>query len=169
MKMTMRRSTIALPLTFLLAVVMTAGCSSRNVDLQKTLKVTDITTGWLDAGVQSDGQNKLVPTISFRLQNAGAEPVTSVQLLSKFNVIGDQEELGSSYVKGIGSEGLEAGKSTSPFVLQANIGYKGQESRAAMLQNSHFQDAQVELYGKYMANGWVKLGTYRITRQLLTR
>ena len=40
-------------------------CGSR-VDLKAALQVTDVSTGWYDAGVV-DGKNKLVPRVSFRL------------------------------------------------------------------------------------------------------
>ena len=44
-----------------------------------------------------------------------------------------------------------------------------QQPRAQMLRNRNFVDARVELFAKYRANNWVKLGEYRIDRQLLTQ
>ena len=37
----------------------------------EALEVTDVSTGWYDAGVV-DGKNKLVPSLTFRLRNKGA-------------------------------------------------------------------------------------------------
>ena len=38
-----------------------------------------------------------------------------------------------------------------------------------MLQNSHFVDAKMELFAKYGSIQWVRIGTYPIERQLLTK
>lgn len=164
----MRRS-LTLPILALSFItVLAGGCSSRSVDLQKAIKLTEVTTGWFDAGIQADRKNKLVPSVSFKLQNADAESVASVQLLGKFQIIGDPEELGSSYIKGIGAEGLPPGQSTGPFVMKSFFGYTGEQARVSMLQHRDFKDAKVEIYGKYRAQNWVRLGEFRISRQLLT-
>ena len=58
---------------FACCVVMLTVCSSaactQEVDLKQALQVTDVTTGWFDAGIV-DGKNKLVPSITFRLRNS---------------------------------------------------------------------------------------------------
>jgi hypothetical protein len=38
-----------------------------------------------------------------------------------------------------------------------------------MLQNSKFVDAKVELSAKYGSTQWTRIGSYPITRQLLTK
>jgi hypothetical protein len=52
-----------------------AGCSP-NVNLASSAKLADVTTGWFDAWVTEDGKNKLVPSVSFRIRNAGRNPIT---------------------------------------------------------------------------------------------
>jgi hypothetical protein len=37
-----------------------------------------------------------------------------------------------------------------------------------MLQNREFIDAKVEIFGKHGSRFWVKLGEFKIDRQLLT-
>jgi len=159
----------------LLAAALVAGCGGRDVDVSKALQVTDVTTGWFDDGIilDAEGQkNKLVPTISFRLKNTDSESISSVQLFAKFTEVGDPEaqEWGTPpYVRAIGPDGLAAGSSTKPIVLRSDRGHVGQQPRAQMLQNRNFKDARVELYAKYRANNWVKLGEQTIQRQLLTK
>lgn len=154
----------------LVVVLALAGCTSRAVDLPKVLQVTEVTTGWFDAGVVEGGKNKLVPSISLRLKNADTEPIASVQLFARFSRQGETDEWGTPpYVRAIGPEGLAPGQATSPMVLRSNLGYTGEQPRLDMLRNSSFVDARVEIFGKYMANNWVKLGDYKVTRQLLTR
>ena len=146
------------------------GCGSRNVDIARALQVSDVTSGWFDAGIVEGGKNKLVPSISFRLKNAFDREIASVQLFAKFSRVGETEEWGTPpYIRAIGPEGLAPGASTQPIVLRSNLGYKGEQPRAVMLRNRSFVDARVELYAKYRSNNWAKLGEYQVARQLLTK
>jgi hypothetical protein len=93
-----QRSVAPHALTVLLlaaAASTTASCGGGPVDLAKSLKVTDVVTGWYDAGIVQGEMNKLVPSISFRLTNVGTVPVYSVYITISFHVIGDEQEWGS--------------------------------------------------------------------------
>jgi hypothetical protein len=154
----------------LAAALALSACASKPVDLTKTLQVTDVTTGYFDAGIVEGSKNKIVPTISVRLKNISNEPITSVQMIAKFNVIGDPEELGSApYVRAIGPEGLAPGQTGGPVVMKTNLGYTSEAPRATMFSHSLFKDVKVELFGKYQSQNWVKMGEYKIDRLLLTR
>ena len=159
----MRRAFLLLLLTF-----GAPGCS-RAVDVERVIKITDVHTGWYDAGLQADGKNKLVPSISLKLQNVSEEPVRSVQLMAIFRRAGDAEAWDDTFVRGIGREPLEPGRTTPPLVLHANAGYTGEQGRLQMLQNKQFVDAKVEVHGKHGNRTWVKIGEYSIDRQLLTQ
>jgi hypothetical protein len=143
------------------------GCGDK-VDVQKSLQVTNVVTGWFDAGIVG-GKNKLVPTVSFQVKNVAASPVRFVQLNAVFRVIGDQEELGSMFVKGIGGDGLAPGVSSETYVLRSALGYTGEQPRHEMLQHGQFRDAKVEIFAKHGSEQWVKLGEYTVARQLLTQ
>lgn len=160
---------VLLALVLVPAVWFTASCGGPSVDLDKALKVTDVVTGWYDAGIVEDEKNKLVPSISFRLTNVSTVPVSSVYVTVSFRVIGDEQELGSSYVKAVGPDGLAGGASTAPLVARSSFGYKGPQPRAQMLQHSQFVDAQVSLFAKSGSAAPVKIGEFKIDRQLLTR
>jgi len=147
---------------------LTSACSAAEPEVGRALKVTDVVTGWFDAGIVK-GQNKLVPTISFRVKNVAGQSISSVDINSVFRVIGDDEQLGSRYVKGINRDGLSPGNSVGPFILRSELGYTSEAPRMQMLQNSQFKDAQVEVFAKHGSQQWVKLGEYTIQRQLLTR
>lgn len=151
----------------LAGAVASATCGD-GVDARQALQVTDVVTGWYDAGIVS-GKNKLVPTISFRVKNVAAAPIRFVQLNSVFRVIGDEEELGSALVKGIGSDGLAPGATSETYVMRSALGYTGEQPRHEMLQHREFRDAKVELFAKHGSDQWVKIGEHRIARQLLTR
>ncbi len=154
----------------LVAATAASSCRARQVDLQKALQVTDVVTGWFDAGIVEGNKNKLVPSISIRLKNLDTQPISSVQMIARFSRVGESEEWGSApFVRAIGPEGLGPGQTGQPLVMRCDRGYTGEETRSQMLQNSHFVDARVEVFAKYMSNQYVKMGEYRVMRQLLTQ
>jgi hypothetical protein len=153
----------------LLLLIATAGCS-RDIEVEKVLKITDVHTGWYDAGLQQDGKNKLVPSISFKLENAAPEPVRSVQLVAIFRRVSEPEVAwGEHFARAIDREGLAPGQSTGLIVLRSNLGYTGTEPRMQMLQNKEFADAKVEIFGRTGARTLAKMAEYPIDRQLLTQ
>ncbi len=153
----------------LLLILAAAGCS-RNIEVEKALKVTDVHTGWYDAGIQADGKNKLVPSVSLKLQNIYPEPVKGVQINAIFRRLDEPEVAwGEHFVRAIGPDGLAPGATGNPLVLRSNLGYTGTQPRLQMLQNREFVDARVEIFGKHGSRTWVKIGEYPIDRQLLTQ
>jgi hypothetical protein len=146
-------------------LVLAAGCRSREVE--KDLAITDIHSGWYDVGVV-DGQNKLVPSITLRLQNVSSEPISRVQINAVFRRVGEAEEWDAHFVRGIGPDGLAPGAKGGELILRSERGYLGPQSRLQMLQNKEFVDARVQIFGKHGSRTWVKIGEYMIDRQLLT-
>jgi hypothetical protein len=171
-----------------------AACGGPQVDVGQALSVEDLTTGWLDVGLDEFGRNKLVPTISFRLANVSAEQVRTLQLNGVFRrcVVayegqpaatsevspadptsgtcpGEMQEWGSSFMRAVGREGLEPGQSTEPFTMESSLGYTGEQARLEMLQHRQFIDVKAELFAKQGSGQWVKLGEHPVERQLLTQ
>jgi len=151
----------------LAAALLFAGCG-HDFDVEKVLKITDVRTGWYDAGIQ-DGKNKLVPSISLKLQNTSGEPVENVQINAIFKRVNEPEAWGEHFVTAIDRGGIPPGQTGGYLVLRSNLGYTGPESRLQMLQNKQFVDAKVEIFGKHGSRTWQKLGEYQIDRQLLTQ
>jgi hypothetical protein len=150
-----------------LAALLCPGCGP-TIDLKQSAHLVDVTTGWFDAGVQEDGKNKLVPSVTFRIKNEGSATIGSTQLNLIFKRVVDTDEWTTSFVKGIGSDGLAPGVTTAPLIVRAQAGYTGTQPRMTMLQNAQFVDFKVEVFAKHGSATWVKLGEYPITRQLLT-
>src|SRR5687768_1582201 len=95
---------------WLMALVVAAsssGCGP-TVDLSTGLQVYEVSTGWHDAGVV-DGKNKLVPSVTFKLQNTSDQSLPSLQVNALFRRVTEPDEWGSGYLKVTGSEGLGAG------------------------------------------------------------
>ncbi len=148
-------------------VVAVSGCSEP-VRVEEALRLTEVQTGWYDAGI-IDQKNKLVPSISLRLENISQEPIASVQLNAIFRREGEAEAWGEHYVRAIGTDGLPGGQTGGSIVLRSNLGYTGTQSRLQMLQNAQFIDTKVEIFGKQGSRTWQKLGEFVIDRQLLTQ
>ena len=152
----------------LLAFVSSAGCGP-TVDLTKGLQVNIVTTGWFDLGIVN-GQTKLVPSATLTLKNLSDQKLQALQLNALFRRVNENEEWGSGFLTVVGSEGLAPGATTRPITIRSQLGYTGSDqSRQEMLQNSHFVDAKMELFAKYGSIQWVRVGTYPIERQLLTK
>jgi len=150
-----------------------SGCSP-SIDVSEALVVTDITTGWFDAGILEDGKNKIVPRISFTLHNVLDDNVSSVQLLGSFRLVlpdgtDDPEELGSATISAIDLAGLEPGSTTAAFVMQSGLGYTGTQPRRELMEHRLFQDAKLSLFAKHRSDPWLKLGEYLIDRTLVLR
>ncbi len=152
----------------LVAFVSSLGCGPA-VDLTKGLQVTILNTGWFDVGIVN-GQNKLVPMVTFTLKNVSERTLSTLQVNALFRRVTENDEWGSGFLTAAGSDGLAPGAGTQPLTVKSPLGYTGNdESRQEMLQNSHFIDAKVELFAKYGSTQWTRLGSYPITRQLIVK
>jgi hypothetical protein len=143
------------------------GCGPK-ADLTKALEVFDVSSGWSDAGIVN-GQNKVVPTISFKLRNTSDLRLVQVDLNAIFRRVTETEEWGSGLVRVAGSEGLGPGEATKTLTVESEKGYTSTDSRADILKNSKFVDAKVDLYAKYGNTQWVRHSEYPIARQLIAR
>jgi hypothetical protein len=148
--------------------VCSAACGP-TVDLTKGIQITIVTTGWYDAGIVN-GQNKLVPAVSFTLKNVSDQKLVSLQVNAQFRRVTESDEWGTELITAAGSSGLPAGATTGVLTARSPRGYTGSDqSRQEMLQNTHFIDAKVDLFAKYGSTQWTRVGSYPIARQLLTK
>ena len=155
-------------------LILTTPACSPQIDLRKDVALIDVVTGWYDAGIVKDAEgekNKLVPSIVFRLKDVTADKtIASVQINCVYRPVNEKDkEWGTTWVRAIGPDGLKPGETSGQLVLRGDRGYLGLQPRLQMLQNTNFVDLFVDVMGKYGPNQWVKLGSYPITRQLLTQ
>lgn len=148
------------------AAVLSAQACSSGADVATAIQVLEVSTGWFDAGIVN-GQNKLVPSVTFKLRNVSDKPVTTLQANILFHRVNSPEEWGSGFLKVAGSEGLAPGATTDPLTVKSDLGYTGSETRADMLKNSQFVDAKVRILAKAGSNYWHPLGEYQVERRLI--
>jgi hypothetical protein len=145
------------------------GACGPTVDLTTGLQIKQVATGWFDAGIVN-GQNKLVPSITFTLKNNSNQKLPSLQVNALFRRVTEKDEWGTGFVTAAGSSGLGPGATTAPITIRSQLGYTGSDqSRQEMLSNSHFVDAKVELLAKYGSAQWARIGEFPITRKLIEK
>ena len=152
----------------LFGLLVSFGCSP-SLDVQESLALTQVSSGWFDAGLDGLGRNKLVPSVSFRLANETPERVAYLQLNAVFRRQGEEEEWGNAFVRAVGTEGLEAGQATSVLRLDSERGYTGEQPQSEMLAHRDFVDVRMDLYVKHRGDQWVILESVDVSRQLLAQ
>ena len=155
---------------FLVVVLALAAsaCSGPAIDLKTALQVQDVSTGWLDEGVV-DGQNKIVPSVTFKFKNATSQTISTLQGNIIFRRVGENDELGNGFVRVTGTEGLAGGATSQALSVSSQHGYTSTEARAQMLQNTLFVDARVQVFAKYGSTQWTLIGEYPIERRVITK
>ena len=155
---------------FCLAVLLALGASAcgPTVDLKAALQMQDVSTGWADLGVVN-GQNKLVPSITFTFKNVGNQPITTLQANVIFRRVGEEDEWGSGFLRVAGSEGLAGGAASRTLTVNSQRGYTGTEPRAQMMGNKLFVDARVQVFAKYGSTQWTLLREFPVERRLIAR
>jgi hypothetical protein len=152
----------------------TASCS-QTVDFKQTLQVTDVSGGWYDAGIV-DGKNKLVPSLSFRIRKPAEVRLRSISLNVHFKRIIDpskpglegEEEADEVFLQTV--EFAEDAQ-TAVLPVRSPTGVTGDppQTRAEMLQNSHFRDMRARVFAKESSTTWVELLAFDIPRVVLTK
>ena len=151
----------------LLPLVLAAGCAN-GVDLKQAVELTDIHSGWFDAGIVG-GRNKIVPSVTLRLRKKSPVDLERVAINALFRAAdGKDSELNNDvFVQRVNFEGEQ----TPPFTLRPPTGYTAEppQSRADMLKHSQFRDVRVQILAKQGSGQWTDLGWVDVKRQLLTQ
>lgn len=146
------------------ACALLASCG-RTADVSSSLRVQLLSTGWHEAAPVA-GKNKLVPSAAVTVTNVTDRNLPSVQLNAVFRRVGESGEWGTAFATAAGSSGLTPGGAAT-LTLNSQLGYTGEDPTDAMLHNSQFVDATVDVFAKYGSSQWVRLGAFPIDRQLL--
>src|SRR4051812_5350992 len=145
-----RRSTLV---AFTVVAAFASACGPQ-VDLKQALQVTDVSSGWFDAGIQN-GKNKLVPSVTFKLKKNSDVKLSSVSLNLTFKFPGSEDHAEDVYVQSVPFEGDE----TKPIVVRTQWGYTGDppQTRAEILKHSQFRDIEAQIFAKQSSSQWVEL------------
>lgn len=149
-----------------LASALFISACGKAVDLKQATQITDVSSGWFDAGIQ-DGKNKLVPSITFKINENPGTDLSSLSLNVVFRIAGEQEHWDDVFVQRVDF----SGDATAPITVRSQFGYTGDppQTRADMLKNSQFRDMEAQIFAKQSSSQWVELHDVKIVRQLLTQ
>jgi hypothetical protein len=160
----MRRSAV-LSWTVVAGLALSAARCGPSVDLSKALEVTDVLTGYYDAGVK-DGKNYLRPSVTFKLHNTGSERIGPVQMTVAFWRAGDDGEWDSTVVQGIHAGGLSGGATTESILARCNVGYTLEGARADFFNHHLFLDVTAKVFAG-QSGKIIKLGEYKLERVII--
>lgn len=146
------------------ALVFTTSCSPA-VDLKQALQMTDVSAGWFDAGVV-DGQNKLVPSVSFRLRDTSGK-VSRVALNVMFRFVDTGDDNDEVFLQRVNFSNGQ----TELLTVRSKAGFTGTppQSRLDMLKHNAFRDMDAVILARQVSAQWLELHRVRIERRLLTQ
>jgi hypothetical protein len=149
----------------LVAGLLAASCGG-SVDVKESVQVTDVSTGWFDAGIV-DGKNKLVPSVTFRLRNTSDDDLSAVSINIVFKFIDNGDDLEEIFKQRVPFDN----KATELLTVRAQTGFTGEppQSRADMLRNSFFRDVEAIIFVRQASAQWIELHRVPVERQLLTQ
>jgi hypothetical protein len=151
---------------FALAACLLASTACRgSASIKSQLTVELVSTGWRDGGAAA-GRNKIVPSAAVKILNVSGRTLPSVQLNAVFHRLGEGGAWGTAFATAAGSSGLTPGGAAT-VTLNSERGYTGEDEQNALLTNSQFVDATVDVFAKYGSEQWTRVGEYPIDRQLL--
>ena len=147
------------------ALVSSLSCGGQ-VDLKQALQITDVSTGYFDAGVTPDGLNKLVPSVTFRIRDTSGK-VSRLALNVMFRRTDSGEDQDEVFLQRVNF----ANGQTELLTVRPTFGFTGTppQSRQDMLKNSNFVDIDAVVLARQVSAQWLEVHRVRIERQLLTR
>ena len=87
-----------------------------------SLTVGDTATAWYTVDVNAESR-RVVPAISFTLQNMGTKPISAVDLILSFWPAGADGEKDSQLIAAVRGEALPSGASTGELFVRSTVGY----------------------------------------------
>jgi len=159
----------------LAAIVLTgASACGPDVDLSKTLQVSEVFTGWYDDGVGADGTNHMVPSISFRLKNNGTDAINRVQLTVAFWKEGADGANDEVLMQGIGPTEVAPGASSPLLLARAQHGYNLEAARADLFNQKPspttgspgFVDFVIKMFAQRSGKLY-RLGEFKVDRVII--
>jgi hypothetical protein len=157
------------PIQLIVIVGLLAGLTScREVDLRQAIEIADVATGYYEDGKRAHGYDwHFVPSITFRVKNAGTEPVANVQFMVSFWKDGEDGEFDSvANLRAIGDTALAPNATSEPITARATVGYNLEGPRAELFDRSPYKDTTIKLFAK-RGGRFVPKGEYKVERRII--
>ncbi len=162
-----RGVSVAACVTGLAVAFLSAGGCGPAVALDKSVQLVDVHSGYVDLGIVN-GETKLVPSATVRVQNTGASTLSGFQLSAAFWRVGDDGQKDELLLPHLVATDLAPGATSDPIVIRANYGYTLEGARADFFKHSMFVDFTIKVFGK--VNGRLyKIGEVSVERKILPK
>ena len=135
--------------------------------VENDLKLVDVKTGWYDVGIVG-GQNKIVPSITLKLQNVSDESISRVQVLGRVPPRQRRQDVGRALRARHRRRWPRRGQDRrrAGAAIDARL-HRARSRGRRLLQNREFVDAKVNVFGKHGSRTWIKMGEFTVDRHLL--
>jgi len=135
-------------------------------ELKAAIQVVDVDTRWVSKEYRAwPPKLILVPTLSFRVKNTSAKPLTYINFNAIFKFKDDEENLGDSFLPGIGSTPVLPGQLSPLIEMRSNFGVEG-KSLASFKNNPMWKVVMVKLFTQSRGSEHALLGTYTCSRKI---
>jgi hypothetical protein len=150
---------------FLLFLTMWTGCKSMSSEeLKKSIAIQDMETKWVSKYYQPwPPRLILVPQISFRVKNTGAEPLTYVNFNAVFSFKGEAENFGDAFLSAIRGKPVAPGELSPVITMKSNFGVDGKDLKN-IETNPMWKAAEVRLFARSKGSQFILLGIYDVSR-----
>jgi hypothetical protein len=163
----MKRYALSVLILGVLALAALPACKTMSSDeLKGSIEVLDYTSTWVSKYYQPwPPRLILVPQISFRIKNIGAEPLNYVNFNAVYQFKGDPENFGDAFLAAIRSKAVPPGATSDLIVLKSNLGVDG-KNLAGIRDNPQWKQAFVRLFAISKGSAPVLLGVYDVSRDI---
>ncbi len=152
----------------LLPAFMSTGCAKgiSSEELKASIELVDVETSWEKKYYQPwPPKLILVPSISFKVKNIGADPLKYVYFNGIFKFEGDKENLGDNFVAGIRGEPVMPGSMSDVITLRSFQGVEGQ-NLAHFKNNPAWKTVAVKIFVKSTGAEYIPISEYDISRTI---
>jgi len=122
--------------------------------------------GFVPKGEPYEGQNRILPLVTFQLKNEGALPVEYVDVTVAFWPANADGEKDSKLIHAIGATPLQPGATTESLTVQSSVGFSSPHAPAEFFSSSYFVDFKVKVFAR-RAGSNASLGEITVERRLL--
>jgi len=149
----------------LVALVIAPAACGPAIDIQQSITVTDVISGYYDNGLK-DGWNYLMPSVTFRLANSAAAKLTGLELTVAFWQEGKDGEWDSVLLQRIGDDTIPANGKSEAVTVRGTVGYRLEDVRNNLFTNSKFLDVTAKVFARRGGRIY-PIGNVKLEHQIL--
>jgi hypothetical protein len=149
----------------LVALVLAPAACGPNIDIAKSLTITDVISGYYDNGLK-DGWNYLMPSVTFRIANSAPADLTGLELTVAYWQDGKDGEWDSVLVQRVGNDTIPANGKSDPVTVRGTVGYRLEEARADLFSHSLFVDVTAKVFARRGGRIY-PIGSVKLDHQIL--